>query len=62
MQVKNAQGGVYRHPPGLISPAGSTVDLDFAQLEGIEGQIALAERAVVLSVLFEPVVRLLWRL
>jgi DNA-binding transcriptional MerR regulator len=39
--------------------ATSTADLDFAQLEGIEDQIALAERAVVLSVLFEPVVRLL---
>ena len=42
--------------------ATSTADLDFAQLEGIEDQIALAERAVVLSVLFEPVVRLLRRL
>ncbi|WP_405479599.1 MerR family transcriptional regulator [Streptomyces sp. NBC_00009] len=42
--------------------ATSTADLDFAQLEGIEDQIALAERAVVLSVLFEPVVRLLQRL
>lgn len=37
------------------SPAG----LDVAQLEGIEDRITLAERAVVLSVLFEPVVRLL---
>jgi len=42
--------------------ATSTADLDFAQFEGIEDQIALAERAVVLSVLFEPVVRLLRRL
>ncbi|MDX2692249.1 MerR family transcriptional regulator [Streptomyces ipomoeae] len=42
--------------------ATSTADLDFAQLEGIEDQIALAERAVVLGVLFEPVVRLLRRL
>lgn len=42
--------------------AASTADLDFAQLEGIEDQITLAERAVVLSVLFEPVVRLLRRL
>lgn len=42
--------------------ATSTADLDFAQLEGIEDQIALAERAVVLSALFEPVVRLLRRL
>ncbi|MCD9879993.1 MerR family transcriptional regulator [Streptomyces guryensis] len=42
--------------------ATSTADLDFAQLEGIEDHIALAERAVVLSVLFEPVVRLLRRL
>ncbi|MEU1276386.1 MerR family transcriptional regulator [Streptomyces sp. NPDC005799] len=42
--------------------ATSTADLDFAQLEGVEDQIALAERAVVLSVLFEPVVRLLRRL
>ncbi|WP_327430304.1 MerR family transcriptional regulator [Streptomyces sp. NBC_01236] len=42
--------------------ATSTADLDFAQLEGIEDQLALAERAVVLSVLFEPVVRLLRRL
>ncbi|WP_406432032.1 MerR family transcriptional regulator [Streptomyces sp. NBC_00631] len=39
-----------------------TADLDFAQLDGIDDQIALAERAVVLSVLFEPVVRLLRRL
>lgn len=42
--------------------ATSTADLDLAQLEGIEDQIALAERAVVLSVLFEPVVSLLRRL
>ncbi|MER7404878.1 hypothetical protein ABT373_20910 [Streptomyces sp. NPDC000070] len=42
--------------------ATSTADLDFVQFEGIEDQIALAERAVVLSVLFEPVVRLLRRL
>jgi len=42
--------------------ATSTADLDFAQLEGIEDRITLAERAVVLSVLFEPVVRLLRRL
>ncbi|WP_330263936.1 MerR family transcriptional regulator [Streptomyces griseorubiginosus] len=42
--------------------ATSTADLDFAQLEGIEDQVTLAERAVVLSVLFEPVVRLLRRL
>ncbi|MFG3512187.1 hypothetical protein [Streptomyces bobili] len=34
----------------------------FAQFEGIEDRIALAERAVVLTVLFEPVVRLLRRL
>lgn len=39
-----------------------TADLDFAQFEGIEDRIALAERAVVLTVLFEPVVRLLRRL
>ncbi|WBO69173.1 MerR family transcriptional regulator [Streptomyces camelliae] len=42
--------------------ATSTADLDFAQLDGIEDRIALAERAVVLTVLFEPVVRLLRRL
>jgi DNA-binding transcriptional MerR regulator len=42
--------------------ATSTADLDFAQFDGIEDRIALAERAVVLSVLFEPVVRLLRRL
>lgn len=42
--------------------ATSTADLDFAQLGGIEDRIALAERAVVLTVLFEPVVRLLRRL
>ncbi|MEU1193311.1 MerR family transcriptional regulator [Streptomyces sp. NPDC005859] len=42
--------------------ATSTADLDFAQFEGIEDRIALAERAVVLTVLFEPVVRLLRRL
>lgn len=42
--------------------ATSTADLDFAQFEGIEDRITLAERAVVLSVLFEPVVRLLRRL
>ncbi|MEV0637384.1 MerR family transcriptional regulator [Streptomyces sp. NPDC050619] len=42
--------------------ATSTADLDFAQLDGIEDRIALAERAVVLSALFEPVVRLLRRL
>ncbi|WP_046262433.1 MerR family transcriptional regulator [Streptomyces sp. WM6386] len=42
--------------------ATATADLDFAQLDGIEDRIALAERAVVLTVLFEPVVRLLRRL
>ncbi|MDQ0596540.1 DNA-binding transcriptional MerR regulator [Streptomyces canus] len=42
--------------------ATSTADLDFAQFDGIEDRIALAERAVVLTVLFEPVVRLLRRL
>ncbi|WP_435810341.1 MerR family transcriptional regulator [Streptomyces mirabilis] len=42
--------------------ATSTADLDFAQLDGLEDRIALAERAVVLTVLFEPVVRLLRRL
>lgn len=42
--------------------ATATADLDFVQLEGIEDRIALAERAVVLTVLFEPVVRLLRRL
>ncbi|AZP15060.1 MerR family transcriptional regulator [Streptomyces aquilus] len=42
--------------------ATATADLDFAQFEGIEDRIALAERAVVLTVLFEPVVRLLRRL
>ncbi|MET7842557.1 MerR family transcriptional regulator [Streptomyces sp. NPDC005356] len=42
--------------------ATSTADLDFAQLDGIEDRIALAERAVVLTALFEPVVRLLRRL
>lgn len=42
--------------------ATSSADLDFAQFEGIEDRIALAERAVVLTVLFEPVVRLLRRL
>ncbi|MET7474843.1 MerR family transcriptional regulator [Streptomyces sp. NPDC005648] len=42
--------------------ASATADLDFAQFEGIEDRIALAERAVVLTVLFEPVVRLLRRL
>ncbi|MEV0220077.1 MerR family transcriptional regulator [Streptomyces sp. NPDC050704] len=42
--------------------ATSTADLDFAQLDGVEDRIALAERAVVLAVLFEPVVRLLRRL
>ncbi|MFI9169248.1 MerR family transcriptional regulator [Streptomyces lincolnensis] len=42
--------------------ATSTADLDFAQLDGIEDRIALAERAVLLSALFEPVVRLLRRL
>ncbi|MFD9316447.1 MerR family transcriptional regulator [Streptomyces sp. NPDC060053] len=42
--------------------ATSAADLDFAQFEGIEDRIALAERAVVLTVLFEPVVRLLRRL
>ncbi|MER7841129.1 MerR family transcriptional regulator [Streptomyces sp. NPDC096040] len=42
--------------------ATSTADLDFAQLDGIEDRIALAERAVVLAALFEPVVRLLRRL
>ncbi|MDW4908510.1 hypothetical protein RB628_25020 [Streptomyces sp. ADMS] len=35
--------------------ATSTADLDFAQFEEIEDRIALAERAVVLTVLFEPV-------
>ncbi|SDP79400.1 hypothetical protein SAMN04487981_14126 [Streptomyces sp. cf386] len=34
--------------------ATATADLDFAQFEGIEDRIALAERAVVLTVLFEP--------
>jgi DNA-binding transcriptional MerR regulator len=42
--------------------ATSTADLDFAQFDGIEDRIALAERAVVLTVLFEPVVSLLRRL
>ncbi|MGQ4389318.1 MerR family transcriptional regulator [Streptomyces sp. SAS_270] len=42
--------------------ATATADLDFAQLEGIEDRIALAERAVVLGVLSEPVVMLLRRL
>lgn len=42
--------------------ATATADLDFAQFDGIEDRIALAERAVVLTVLFEPVVRLLRRL
>lgn len=42
--------------------ATATADLDFAPFEGIEDRIALAERAVVLTVLFEPVVRLLRRL
>lgn len=42
--------------------ATATADLDFAQFEGIEDRISLAERAVVLTVLFEPVVRLLRRL
>ncbi|MGW7647586.1 hypothetical protein [Streptomyces bobili] len=47
---------------GCAGAATSTADLDFAQFEGIEDRIALAERAVVLTVLFEPVVRLLRRL
>ncbi|GCB44921.1 MerR family transcriptional regulator [Streptomyces sp. NL15-2K] len=42
--------------------ATSTADLDFAVFDGIEDRIALAERAVVLIVLFERVVRLLRRL
>ncbi|MET7783918.1 MerR family transcriptional regulator [Streptomyces mirabilis] len=42
--------------------ATSTADLDFEQFDGIDDRIALAERAVVLTVLFEPVVRLLRRL
>jgi DNA-binding transcriptional MerR regulator len=42
--------------------ATATAELDFAQLDGIEDRIALAERAVFLTVLFEPVVRLLRRL
>ncbi|AVV46804.1 transcriptional regulator [Streptomyces sp. P3] len=42
--------------------ATSTADLDFKQLNGIDDRIALAERAVFLTVLFEPVVRLLRRL
>ncbi|MEH0433721.1 MULTISPECIES: hypothetical protein [Streptomyces] len=33
--------------------------MGFAQFEGTKDRIALAERAVVLTVLFEPVVRLL---
>ncbi|WP_405469777.1 MerR family transcriptional regulator [Streptomyces canus] len=42
--------------------ATATADLDFMRLEGIDDRIALAERAVFLTVLFEPVVRLLRRL
>lgn len=42
--------------------ATSTANLDFAQFDGIEDRIALAERAVTLTVLFEPVVMLLRRL
>ena len=42
--------------------ATATADLDLAQFDGIEDRIALAERAVFLTVLFEPVVRLLRRL
>ncbi|MET9784707.1 MerR family transcriptional regulator [Streptomyces canus] len=42
--------------------ATATADLDFMRLDGIDDRIALAERAVFLTVLFEPVVRLLRRL
>ncbi|MEU9323455.1 hypothetical protein AB0D91_06500 [Streptomyces canus] len=42
--------------------ATATTDLDFMRLEGIDDRIALAERAVFLTVLIEPAVRLLRRL